>query len=114
MVNKTPITVAYGDGIGPEIMQATLKILAAADAPLDIHTIEVGEKVYLQGYSSGIPDDAWASLKKTKILLKGPITTPQGGGYKSLNVTLRKTMGLYANVRPCVSCLLYTSDAADE
>jgi isocitrate dehydrogenase len=103
MVTKTPITVAYGDGIGPEIMQATLKILVAANAPIEIEVIEVGEKVYLQGYTSGIPDAAWDLIKQTKVLLKGPITTPQGGGYKSLNVTLRKTMGLYANVRPCVS-----------
>lgn len=103
MTIKTPITVAYGDGIGPEIMQATLKILSAAKANIDIETIEVGEKVYLQGHTCGISDDAWASLKRTKVLLKSPITTPQGGGYKSLNVTMRKTLSLFANVRPCVS-----------
>lgn len=101
MTNKTPISVAYGDGIGPEILSATLKILDAANAQIAPQVIEVGEKAYLQGYTSGIPDSAWASLKSTHVLLKGPITTPQGGGYKSLNVTLRKTMGLYANVRPC-------------
>lgn len=100
---KTPITIAYGDGIGPEIMAATLKILMAAGAQIEPEVIQVGEKVYLEGFTSGIPDSAWQSLKRTKILLKGPITTPQGGGYKSLNVTLRKTLGLYANVRPCVS-----------
>src|SRR5579883_901646 len=104
---KTPITVAYGDGIGPEITAATLKILNAADAPIDPEIIEVGEKVYLQGFSSGISDEAWDVLKRTKVLLKGPITTPQGGGYKSLNVTLRKTLGLFANVRPCVSYAPY-------
>lgn len=104
---KTPITVAYGDGIGPEITAATLKILAAANAPIDIEVIEVGEKVYLEGYSSGIPDSAWQSLKRTKVLLKGPITTPQGGGYKSLNVTLRKTLGLFANVRPNIAYAPY-------
>ncbi len=104
---KTPITVAYGDGIGPEIMAATLKILEAAKADIDPEIIEVGEKVYLQGYTSGIPDSAWAALKRTKVLLKGPITTPQGGGYKSLNVTLRKTLGLFANVRPTVSYAPY-------
>lgn len=103
MTIKTPITVAYGDGIGPEIMTATLKILTAANAAIDPDVIEVGEKVYLKGYTSGIPDDAWASLKRTKVLLKSPITTPQGGGYKSLNVTLRKTLSLFSNVRPCVS-----------
>lgn len=109
---KTPITVAYGDGIGPEIMQATLDILFAANANIDPDIINVGEKVYLAGYSSGIPDEAWASLKRTKILLKGPITTPQGGGYKSLNVTLRKTLGLFANVRPCISYAPYVHSSA--
>jgi isocitrate dehydrogenase len=104
---KTPITIAYGDGIGPEIMAATLKILNAANAPIEPEIIEVGEKVYLQGYTSGIPDSAWESLKRTKVLLKGPITTPQGGGYKSLNVTLRKTLGLFANVRPCTAYAPY-------
>ncbi len=104
---KTPITIAYGDGIGPEIMTATLKILAAADAQIELEVIEVGEKVYLEGNSTGIPDSAWQSLKKTKVLLKGPITTPQGGGYKSLNVTLRKTLGLFANVRPTVAYAPY-------
>ncbi len=98
---KTPITVAYGDGIGPEIMAATLKILTAAQADIEPEVIEIGEKVYLEGFTSGIPDSAWESLQRTKVLLKGPITTPQGGGYKSLNVTLRKTLSLYANVRPC-------------
>lgn len=100
---KTPITVAYGDGIGPEIMEATLRILEAAGANLDIDVIEVGEKVYLDGNSSGIGANAWDSLRKTKLFLKAPITTPQGGGYKSLNVTTRKVLGLYANIRPCVS-----------
>jgi len=103
MAVKTPITIAFGDGIGPEIMQATLNILEAANADIDPEIIEIGEKVYLKGFSSGIPDEAWNSLKRTKVLLKAPITTPQGGGYKSLNVTLRKTLGLFANVRPCAS-----------
>lgn len=103
MSTKVPITVAYGDGIGPEIMEATLKILDAAGAQLDIETIEVGEKVYRQGISSGMDATAWDSLRRTKVFLKAPITTPQGGGYKSLNVTMRKTLNLYANVRPCHS-----------
>ena len=103
MANATPITVAYGDGIGPEIMEATLAILAAAGARLDIEVIEIGEKVYLRGVSSGIEPSAWESLRRTKVFLKAPITTPQGGGFKSLNVTTRKVLGLYANVRPCVS-----------
>jgi isocitrate dehydrogenase len=100
---STPITVAHGDGIGPEIMAATLHILKEAGARLEIETIEVGEKVYLSGNTSGIAASSWDSLRRTKVFLKAPITTPQGGGYKSLNVTTRKTLGLYANIRPCVS-----------
>src|SRR5215208_6217027 len=103
MAERIPITVANGDGIGPEIMGATLRILEAAEAPLEIEPIDIGEKVYLAGNSSGIEPSSWESLRRTKVFLKAPITTPQGGGYKSLNVTVRKVLGLYANVRPCVS-----------
>lgn len=103
MSEKTPVTVAYGDGIGPEIMEATLSILGEAGARLAIEEIEIGESVYRRGVPSGIEDSAWDSLRRTKVFLKAPITTPQGGGFKSLNVTVRKTMGLFANVRPCVS-----------
>src|SRR6476620_4688024 len=88
-------------------MQAVLDILEAAQANIKTEMIKVGEKVYLQGNTTGIPDQAWQSIKKTKVLLKGPITTPQGGGYKSLNVTMRKTLGLFANVRPCVAYAPY-------
>ncbi len=97
------ITVAKGDGIGPEIMDATLEILMAAGAQLEIDEIEVGENVYLQGNTSGIAKESWDTIRKNKVFLKAPITTPQGGGYKSLNVTTRKSLGLYANVRPCRS-----------
>ena len=97
------ITVAKGDGIGPEIMDATLKIILAAGAQLEIDEIEVGEKVYLSGNTSGITSKSWDIIRKNKIFLKAPITTPQGGGYKSLNVTTRKFLGLYSNVRPCMS-----------
>src|SRR5436309_1957545 len=103
MPKKTPITVAHGDGIGPEIMSATLQILDAAGAALEVDTVEIGEKVYLRGNSAGIEPSSWDSLLRTKVFLKAPITTPQGGGFKSLNVTTRKTLGQYANVRPCVS-----------
>jgi isocitrate dehydrogenase len=99
----TRITIAKGDGIGPEIMDATLEIIKAAGAQLEIDEIEVGEKVYLAGNTAGISNDAWDIIRKNKIFLKAPITTPQGGGYKSLNVTTRKFLGLYSNVRPCMS-----------
>jgi isocitrate dehydrogenase len=100
---RVPITVTYGDGIGPEIMKAVLFILEKGGARIDVETVEVGEKVYLSGNTSGIPEEAWESLYRTRVLLKAPITTPQGSGYKSLNVTMRKTLGLFANVRPCVN-----------
>jgi isocitrate dehydrogenase len=102
-MSKIPITVAHGDGIGPEIMDASLQIIQAAGAELAIETIEIGEKVYLRGNSAGIDPEAWESLRRTKVFYKAPITTPQGGGFKSLNVTARKRLGLYANIRPCVS-----------
>lgn len=97
------ITVARGDGIGPEIMAATLYVLKEAGAELDIHEIEVGEKVYKRGVTTGIEPKTWETIKNTEAFLKAPITTPQGGGFKSLNVTIRTTLGLYANIRPCVS-----------
>lgn len=97
------VTYAKGDGIGPEIMDATISILKAANARIAWEEIKVGEQVYLSGNSSGIDKSAWDSIRTNKIFLKAPITTPQGGGYKSLNVTMRKTLGLYANVRPCKS-----------
>ncbi|MBC8646752.1 MAG: NADP-dependent isocitrate dehydrogenase [Thermoanaerobaculia bacterium] len=103
MPDKTPITVAYGDGIGPEIMAATLEVLQGAGARIDPEVIEIGEKVYQRGVLTGIEPSAWDSLRRTRVFLKAPITTPQGGGYKSLNVTIRKAFGLYANVRPCVA-----------
>jgi isocitrate dehydrogenase len=103
MTKKTPVTVAYGDGIGPEIMHATLDIIKSAGAQLEIEVIEIGEKVYLAGNPSGIAASAWESLRRTRVFLKAPITTPQGGGYKSLNVTTRTALGLYANVRPAVA-----------
>jgi len=97
---KNKVTVAYGDGIGPEIMKSVLKIMDKAGAKLDIDTIEIGEKAYLAGHTSGIAPKDWETIMENKILFKAPITTPQGGGYKSLNVSLRKTLGLFANVRP--------------
>lgn len=100
---KTPITIAEGDGIGPEIMAAVLHVLNESGAKLDIHKIEVGEKLYLRGEKTGIAPEAWDTIRHSKAFLKAPITTPQGGGFKSLNVTIRTTLGLYANVRPCVS-----------
>ncbi len=99
----TRITVAKGDGIGPEIMNATLSILKAAGAKFEIDEIEIGEKVFLAGNTAGIAPESWDIIRTNKVFLKSPITTPQGGGYKSLNVSTRKFLGLYANIRPCMS-----------
>ena len=107
MSGKQKITVAYGDGIGPEIMQATLDILIAAGAQIETDVIEIGEKVFRKGISTGIAEESWESIKKNKVFLKAPITTPQGGGFKSLNVATRTTLGLFANVRPCRSFFPY-------
>lgn len=107
MSTAVPITVAHGDGIGPEIMEATLRVLTAAGASIAPEFIDIGEQQYLAGHSAGIAPEAWDSLRRTRVFLKAPITTPQGGGFKSLNVTIRKTLGLYANVRPCVSYAPY-------
>jgi isocitrate dehydrogenase len=109
-----PIAVAYGDGIGPEIMKAVLRILDAAGAPLRYDVVEVGQKLYEQGHTSGIGADAWAAIRRNGVFLKAPITTPSGGGYKSLNVTIRKSLNLYANVRPTKSYAPYVDSPHPE
>ncbi len=103
MAQQIPITIARGDGIGPEIMEATLRILDAAGAPLRYDEIKVGKEMFEAGHTSGLAPDAWDVIRRNKVFLKAPITTPQGGGYKSLNVTIRKSLSLYANVRPSKS-----------
>ena len=94
------ITIAYGDGIGPEIMTVVLDILRKAGADFQEDVIELGEKLYKQGHLSGIKEEDWHIISQNKVFLKAPITTPQGGGFKSLNVKIRKSLGLFANVRP--------------
>lgn len=97
------ITISKGDGIGPEIMDATLNILFNARADIEIDEIEVGKKQYEAGNTAGIAKEAWQTLRTNKVFLKAPITTPKGSGYKSLNVTIRKSLALFANIRPCKS-----------
>ena len=96
------ITVFKGDGIGPEITDAVLAILDAAKAPLSYEIFNVGAAEYEKN-GALIPDAAFASFEKTRILLKSPITTPIGKGFRSLNVTLRNKYDLYANIRPAKS-----------
>lgn len=101
----TKITAIYGDGIGPEIMEAVLSILQAAEARISIDVVEVGQKIYEKGWKSGITDSAWNNIIRNKIILKAPISTPQGSGFTSLNVTIRKALGLYSNIRQCMTYL---------
>lgn len=100
---KRNIAVAKGDGIGEEITESVLEILEKAEAPINFDMICLGEKLYKQGFSNGIDQKALEVIRCNKILLKGPITTPRGGGYSSINVFLRKEFGLYANIRPVFS-----------
>jgi isocitrate dehydrogenase len=95
--------MARGDGIGPEISDAVMAVLEAAGAGIEAVELPMGEAEYLAGHASGIAPETWERLRGYRVLLKAPLTTPQGGGYKSLNVTLRKRLGLFANVRPCTS-----------
>lgn len=96
------ITVFKGDGIGPEITDAVLEILEVAGARLEYEIFRVGNQEYLEN-GALIPDAAFASFEKNKILLKSPITTPIGKGFRSLNVTMREKYDLYANIRPAKS-----------
>lgn len=98
-INKSiKITVSRGDGIGPEIMDSVLKILKISGANLEIEEVDIYK--YDKEYGYIISDEAWRSIEKNKIFLKSPTTTPQSSGHNSLNVTLRKRLGLYANIRP--------------
>ena len=101
------ITVAYGDGIGPEIMSVTLDILRRAGLDFKEDVVELGEKVYKKGFSAGIQPKDWDKIRQNRVFLKAPITTPQGGGFKSLNVRARKSLGLFANVRPVQALVPY-------
>ncbi len=96
------ITVFKGDGIGPEITDAVIDILKAAHAPLNYEFFNVGAAEYERN-GALIPEEAFQSFEKTHLLLKSPITTPIGKGFRSLNVTLRKKYDLYANIRPAKS-----------
>ena len=93
------IAVAKGDGIGPEIMDAVLRLFQAANVPLDYEYVDMGKWVFDQGYSTGMTPDAQKTIETLGILFKGPMETPKGKGVKSINVTARKTWNTYANKR---------------
>ncbi len=98
------ITLIEGDGVGPEIIQATCRVLKATGLKIDWEVCEAGQLSFKKGISSGVPAETIASLKRTKVALKGPLETPVGYGEKSANVTLRALFDTYANVRP-VRCI---------
>src|SRR5687768_7913824 len=93
------IAVAKGDGIGPEIMEAVLKIFEAATVPLDYEFVDMGKWVFDKGFSNGMTPEAQQKIEELGILFKGPMETPKGKGVKSINVTARKTWNTYANKR---------------
>jgi isocitrate dehydrogenase (NAD+) len=98
------ISLIPGDGIGPEVTAAARKVLAAAGIIVDWEIVEAGQ-VAVEKYNTTLPDETLDSIKKNKVALKGPLTTPIGEGFKSVNVELRKTLDLYANFRPVRSSL---------
>jgi isocitrate dehydrogenase len=97
--NSIKISVAKGDGIGPEIMDAVLSIFDAAQVPLQYEFIEMGKSIYDKGFSTGMTPEAKESVETNGILFKGPMETPKGKGVKSINVTARKTWSTFANRR---------------
>ena len=96
------VTLIPGDGIGPELAEATRRVLDASGVEFEWETVEAGEASIAE-YGTPLPEHVLESIRRTKIAIKGPITTPVGGGFRSVNVTLRQALGLYANLRPARS-----------
>jgi isocitrate dehydrogenase (NAD+) len=96
------ITLIPGDGTGPEIAESTKKVLDATGVKIDWETVEAGSDI-MEKYGTPLPENVLKSIRKNKIAIKGPITTPIGSGFRSVNVALRKELDLYACLRPCKS-----------
>ena len=96
------VTLIPGDGIGPELAEATRRVLDASGVAFDWEVQDAGEGVMAQ-YGTPLPDHVLESIRRNKVAIKGPITTPVGSGFRSVNVTLRQALGLYANLRPARS-----------
>jgi isocitrate dehydrogenase len=94
------VTLIPGDGIGPEVTGAARRIIEAAGAPIAFEERQAGASVFRKGIASGVPQDTIESIRKTRVVLKGPLETPVGFGEKSANVTLRKLFETYGNIRP--------------
>lgn len=108
----TPVTLIPGDGIGPSIADATVRILAAADADIEWDR-QVAGMAGVARWNDPIPDATLDSIKRTRVALKGPLETPVGDGFRSINVALRKTFDLYANVRPAYTIVPGRFDNVD-
>ena len=93
------VTLIPGDGIGPELAEATRRVLDASGVAFEWEVVDAGEAVMAQ-YGTPLPEHVLESIKRNKVALKGPITTSIGEGFRSVNVTLRQVLGLYANLRP--------------
>lgn len=96
------VTLIPGDGTGPELISSVVKIFQAAEAPIEWETREAGLKTFEQS-GSVLPEEVLTSIRRNKVALKGPLTTPVGKGFRSVNVALRKELDLYANLRPAKS-----------
>ena len=96
------VTLIPGDGIGPELADAAVTVFAATGIPIEWERVEAGEAV-LEREGTPLPDSVLESIRRNRVALKGPITTPVGEGFRSVNVTLRQALDLYANVRPARS-----------
>jgi isocitrate dehydrogenase (NAD+) len=96
------VTLIPGDGIGPELAEATKRVLDASGVAFEWETQDAGEGVMAE-FGTPLPDNVLESIRRNKVAIKGPITTPVGTGFRSVNVTLRQTLGLYANLRPARS-----------
>ena len=96
------VTLIPGDGIGPELAEATRRVLDASGVDFEWETVDAGEDVIAQ-YGTPLPEHVLESIRRNKVAIKGPITTPVGEGFRSVNVTLRQVLGLYANLRPARS-----------
>jgi isocitrate dehydrogenase (NAD+) len=96
------VTLIPGDGIGPELAEATRRVLDATGIDFEWETVDAGEAVIAE-YGTPLPDHVLKSIRRNRVALKGPITTPVGEGFRSVNVTLRQSLGLYANLRPARS-----------
>ena len=96
----TTITLIEGDGIGPEVARATRNVVDALGAPIEWEVLEAGLPA-IEHHGTPLPAHVLESIRRNKVALKGPVTTPVGTGFRSVNVTLRQELELFASVRPC-------------